>query len=348
MYYDPTGHFMVDPSKIAKAHGGNYGVILSGESLTHIFIFDGKEYRFTSKELNYTHEEMDFDTPYLIDSELFDAAFGVETIEYYEVMLGNPLTGDYPPPIREPLKRPGSKGYKESNVSGELSNKGTGKGKVFTTKGAYSDTVYGQTGEYGTIYTCITSDAGSGIGALTEEQKQANAQYIFNYLNAKRWSKEVIAGLLENMERESGINPAEWQNLDKTGFGNGYGLVQWTPNKYAPEKFLKWKGLDAKKADVMPKNNPKELMDSQLKFLLITLNLEGSNEEKTKYGGEWIPTTKYGSPYKMTVNDYINSHKGAGELALVFHGSYERSEDSSKALKKRIESAQKWYNFLSK
>lgn len=52
----------------------------------------------------------------------------------------------------------------------------------------------------------------------------------------------------------------------------------------------------------------------------------------------------------MTVSEFTSSNKNAGELALVFHGSFERSGDApgSKVLTKRVEYANKWYEFFSK
>lgn len=52
----------------------------------------------------------------------------------------------------------------------------------------------------------------------------------------------------------------------------------------------------------------------------------------------------------MTVSEFNNSDKNAGELALVFHGSFERSGDvpGSTALTKRVEYASEWYDFFSK
>lgn len=52
----------------------------------------------------------------------------------------------------------------------------------------------------------------------------------------------------------------------------------------------------------------------------------------------------------MIVSKYIKSDKDAGELALVFHGSFERSGDApnSVAMRRRVEYANKWYNFFSK
>jgi len=47
----------------------------------------------------------------------------------------------------------------------------------------------------------------------------------------------------------------------------------------------------------------------------------------------------------MTADEYINSNYDADTLALVWHGSYERSTDSLDVLQERCESAKKWYDF---
>ncbi|SCW29918.1 hypothetical protein SAMN04487970_10023 [Paenibacillus tianmuensis] len=198
----------------------------------------------------------------------------------------------------------------------------------------------------GKVYAVAATTSGEHRGGLTQEQMEANARYIYKYFSG--WSKEAISALLGNMQWESGsINPGAWQYWNQTGKGCGYGLVQWTP---AGNKILNWAGLDAEGANKMAQNDPKQLMDKQLEFLLINLNLTGSKEERKNYGGEWIPTTKYSSPYKMTVSEFTNSHNDVGELAMVFHGSFERSGDApgSKALTKRVEYANKWYDFFRK
>lgn len=200
----------------------------------------------------------------------------------------------------------------------------------------------------GKVYAVAATTSGEHRGGLTQEQMEANARYIYKYFSDEGWSKEAISGMLGNMQWESGsINPGAWQFWNETGFGSGYGLVQWTPNKFVPKKFLQWAGLDAEGANNLAQNDPKQLMDKQLEFLLINLNLK--SDASGKYGGEWIPTTDYSSPYKMKVSEFIKSDKNAGELALVFHGSFERSADApgSTALKKRVEYANKWYDFFS-
>lgn len=42
---------------------------------------------------------------------------------------------------------------------------------------------------------------------LTQAQMDGNAQYIANWLSAKGWTRNSIAGNFGNMQRESNINP---------------------------------------------------------------------------------------------------------------------------------------------
>lgn len=43
--------------------------------------------------------------------------------------------------------------------------------------------------------------------ALTMEQMQINANYIWKSLKAQGWTKNAVAGILGNMQSESTINP---------------------------------------------------------------------------------------------------------------------------------------------
>lgn len=49
----------------------------------------------------------------------------------------------------------------------------------------------------------------------------------------------------------------------------------------------------------------------------------------------------------MSADDFIDSEYGAGDLALVFHASYERSGDGPKELQDRVDAAEKWYEYFS-
>lgn len=69
----------------------------------------------------------------------------------------------------------------------------------------------------------------------------------------------------------------------------------------------------------MAGNNPKKLMDLQLKYF-----------EKTMGGkyNTWYQTTSYYGCIKMSAKKYKKSKKTAKKLAYIFHGSYERSGDT--------------------
>ena len=64
---------------------------------------------------------------------------------------------------------------------------------------------------------------------LSQSQMTDNAQYIADYLFARGWTQNAIAGILGNMQRESTMNPGLWESLIYGNMSSGYGLVQWTP-----------------------------------------------------------------------------------------------------------------------
>jgi len=71
------------------------------------------------------------------------------------------------------------------------------------------------------------------------EKMTKNALYIWQYLCGKGWSPSAVAGVLGNMEVESGMNPGRGEDG-----GSGFGLVQWTP---ANDTLIPWcnkNGLD--------------------------------------------------------------------------------------------------------
>ena len=64
----------------------------------------------------------------------------------------------------------------------------------------------------------------SRSGALTQAEMENNADIVISYFRSIGINDNTIAGILGNMQAESGINP-ERQEVG----GQGYGLVQWTP-----------------------------------------------------------------------------------------------------------------------
>ena len=79
----------------------------------------------------------------------------------------------------------------------------------------------------------------------------------------------------------------------------------------------------------------------------IDLQLEYLQNNLKPGAGEWLPTTEYHSPYKMTADEYIHSHNDTRELAKVFHAHFERSADDLGGIEKRSQNALKWYKFFN-
>lgn len=157
----------------------------------------------------------------------------------------------------------------------------------------------------------------SGNYYLSLSQMTDNAQYILNYLMGKGWTKNAVCGMLGNMQRESTINPAIWQNLDEGNTNLGFGLVQWTP----ASKYINWcaeNGLNYTE------------MDSNLKRILWELD---NNEQ-------YYATDSY----PETFREFTQSTKDVSYLASAFLHNYERAGVSAEA--ERKENAQYWYEHL--
>jgi len=181
---------------------------------------------------------------------------------------------------------------------------------------------------------------------LTEEQQYENAKYIYHYLKINGWSDEAACGAIGNFAHEGVLNPGEWQSSNKTK--NGYGLAQWSQ---AEDTILvKLAQIQGKKgflpeqdADKMAAENPRELMNIELEYLLETANTKGI----------WGPFGKHYKPFKMEYNDYktasIKDNKDytVENLAYVFCAHYERpAATAKKDLEERAESAEKWYTLF--
>lgn len=193
----------------------------------------------------------------------------------------------------------------------------------------------------------------SQSGALTEEQQRVNAEYIYNKLSDEGWSKEAICGLFGNIANEGGFNPGIWQSLDEDIRGNqGYGIVQITPATH----FVNWMNGRPIKFDVVDKeqkkdennaldamtvDNPKGLLDKELEFLIYSCETKDYNERR------WYSTTDYGSTREMTYEEYTSSNLTPEELALIFHGSFERSDDTEAMRQERVQAASDWYDYFN-
>lgn len=88
----------------------------------------------------------------------------------------------------------------------------------------------------------VWSAKAQGAYARTSQEAYGNAICIYTVLSALGWTLNAVAGILGNIEYESGYNPWRWQNdilvsqndaAALASLEHGYGLFQFTPaNKY--------------------------------------------------------------------------------------------------------------------
>lgn len=152
---------------------------------------------------------------------------------------------------------------------------------------------------------------------LSTEEMQINAKYIYSYLSARGWSLNAIAGMLGNMQSESTINPAIWEDLNDENTRGGYGLVQWTPST----KYTSW-------------CNSQGIDPSHMDSALMRIEYEYEN------GIQFYPTDEY----PMTWAEFKTSTLTPSYLAMAFLYNYERPASLDQP--NRGTQAQTWYDYL--
>lgn len=154
--------------------------------------------------------------------------------------------------------------------------------------------------------------------SMTSDEMNNNATLIKEQLEAYGWSLNAICGLLGNVQLESYINPAQWQNgYPVDSRSGGYGLVQWTPSS----KYTDWctgQGYD--------------ITDGSMQVHNIHTQASGT---------EYYPTASY----PLTYDEFKISLESPSYLALVFLKNYERAGDEK--ISKRQEYANNWYQYFS-
>ena len=168
------------------------------------------------------------------------------------------------------------------------------------------------------VFAVACATTGGPKGGLTTAQEEANAQYIYNFFKAQGWTTEAICGLLGNMQRECGLNPGNWQHWERKNLG--YGLLQWTP----AEDYLTFMDMTlGAEINEMAKNNPQELMDSQLDFIMKSLDNE-KNGVACRWAAKPASSQYYKLPFygeispEMTVEEYTQSTCDHRDLAREF------------------------------
>ena len=144
--------------------------------------------------------------------------------------------------------------------------------------------------------------------------QQETAKQIWDYLVGRGWSKQAVAGMLGNMQSESGIIADRWEGDIIGNLQGGYGLVQWTP----ATNLINWcnsLGLDY--SDVY----------SQLK----RIEWEVENNQQ------------FYCPF-MTFQQFKVSQDTPENLAMIFIEYYERPLNPNQPI--RAEQARYWYDLF--
>ena len=168
------------------------------------------------------------------------------------------------------------------------------------------------------------------------EEQHTNVWYITRFLRAKGWTDNAIAGVLGNMQSESGINPGAYYGYVEFS-AVSFGVVQWDPTS----KYQKWH--DANYPGVIY-----EHLGCQLNRLIYEFG------NKIQYYST--------SEFPISASAFIHSTEPASYLAKVFVRNYERpasvlkSDDETQEeheAKKAATYAQRgkqgahWYEFIT-
>ncbi len=146
----------------------------------------------------------------------------------------------------------------------------------------------------------------------TDGSSYQNARVIWNFLKYKGLSDAAAAGVLGNIQAESGFKPG----IEEIANGIGYGLIQWSfGRRDALEKAASERGVSP----------------SDLQFQLEYLWEESLD-----------PSTSYGK--KLSEAGFYSTNS-ASDAAYYFHKYVEISADSKAAIQNnRCTPAEKWYN----
>ncbi len=153
---------------------------------------------------------------------------------------------------------------------------------------------------------------------LTTE-KEKNAWAVWQFLKSKGYSEQAAAGILGNMDQESGIMP----DIDEGGGGPGYGLVQWTSpiagesGRAYVQRLLGQAGISGDYRNI----------NTQLQLL-----------EWHMHNGQYISSAAY--PYSVA---QFKALTDIGTATMAFEANFERPAVTHP---ERIPLAQYWYDLL--
>lgn len=177
--------------------------------------------------------------------------------------------------------------------------------------------------------TCTNSGgtSGSGPGAVVGGDIE---EKVWNYLRGAGYSQEQTAGVMGNIERESGFNPFIAQGEASTpSVSSGWGLVQWTGSRHAEvrDAVIAELGADyyiaAPNMQQRPATMTDQDVDAMVLFQLRYIIAELEGVEKA-------------------AGDHLASTTTVEEATRSFEAKYERS--GVMAIDERIANAQAFYD----
>ncbi|RXV16577.1 hypothetical protein CYQ36_13935 [Enterococcus faecalis] len=164
-----------------------------------------------------------------------------------------------------------------------------------------------------------TGGTGSGTPPELTTEKEKNAWAVWQFLKSKGYSEQATAGILGNMEQESGIMP----DIDEGSGGPGYGLVQWTSpvagesGRAYVQRLLAQAGISGDYRNI---NTQLQLLDWHM------------------HNGQYIPSAAY--PYSVA---QFKALTDIGTATMAFEANFERPAVTHP---ERIDMAIYWYNKL--
>lgn len=177
----------------------------------------------------------------------------------------------------------------------------------------------------------------SSPDALTEEQMNNNANICINLLRDMAIDDSTIASLLANWESESGINPGRHE-VD----GQGYGMIQWTPQSVLIEH--------ARAMGLSP------YTDGDVQVQVAIGEVAGSPASIN----EWYTSEVYISNYYnsgatsdmigITGSDFLENTMGwePEKLVILYMAGRERPsyDPEINHYQQRIKNATKWFEYM--
>lgn len=175
----------------------------------------------------------------------------------------------------------------------------------------------------------VVAGGGSGGGEgefppeiVTDQEK--NAWIVWQYLKSKGYTEQAAAGILGNMDQESGVMP----DTEQIG-GPAYGLVQWDGSAYPLVPPATWNGREYVQNLMRAAGISGDYKIAKTQSQLL---------EWCMFNGQYIPSSAY--PYSVA------QFKGLTDIATAttaFEANFERPAVTHP---ERVQLAIKWYNKL--